>query len=96
MNQLPGFDEIATVEPEVKKKLKPRFYLYVKTQENEYFLWKTHTNGGPDWRPMSELGRKVPLLYKTLSGAQRMLKSYVGSGPAIRGKEVRIWEKNLE
>lgn len=88
---LPFFDEIEVVEPAVKPKSKPQYYLYVQTTGNEYFLWKTHSNGGPDWRPLHELGRKAPLRYKTLSGAQRALSEYVGKGSAIKKKEVRVW-----
>ena len=94
MTQVTLFDieSIPQTETVTPKKPATRYYLRRKQGGSWQFLWKTHTNGGCEWCLEYELtingGRKKPLLYKTLSGASRMLGEYIGFGVG----SVAVWD----
>lgn len=83
-----------TIEVTRKPIIKPQFYIRVKAGDGWRFLWKTHTNGGPEWGYDFELtingGRKKPLLYKTLSGATRMMHEYLYPDAECK---VEVWNE---
>lgn len=93
-----AFDSIPAVENAPRtKKPKTEYYLRAVNKGEWYFLWCTHTNGGCEWEPETELttngGKKKPLRYKTLSGAQRMLSVYLGYLSHDVPREVAVWHE---
>jgi len=58
-----------------------QYYLVMTFDDGDYFLWKTHTNGGPEWCKVSEMGRKKPLRYKTIQTAMRAKGMYTNNHP---------------
>jgi hypothetical protein len=88
MTMLPGFDTI----PEVAAEERPpeqelEYYVRMKVNGEWWFLWKSHDNGGCEWGKESEIGRKKPIRFKTIGGAQRRAAQF--NGPA----EVGIWAR---
>lgn len=86
-----GFEDIPIIDPLPKKSV--QYYLRVKAGDGWHFLWKTHAQGGPEWAHDFELvnngGKKKPLRYKTVWGAQYATKRFLNSKDIY---EVTIWE----
>lgn len=96
-DMLPGFDAIPE-EPKAQPKpsQKTRYYLRIQSLKGEwYFLWKTHSNGGCEWVAEDTAGRKRPLFYKTVNGAQRQLTSYTSS-MVLEAKHVAVWKAGVK
>lgn len=89
-DMLPGFDTIPIQEPQPKAKSTLRYYLRVQYDGRWYFLWKTHSNGGPEWEA-EPMGRKRPLRYKTYGGATRALHNYLPNA-SIPHAQVAVWK----
>ena len=67
-----------------------KYYLYVRTETNEYFL--SNNQDHAVWLDIKELGIKKPMLYKSISDANKAMKCLVNDlTPAL--KEVHLWSK---
>lgn len=65
-----------------------RFYLYHELPNGDrQVLWREHDNADSETYCLSEYPRRVPKLYKTLSGAQRR----AGSG---RYWKIAVWQRS--
>lgn len=62
-----------------------RFYIYTVHEGRRYFLWKTHTNGEPEWVSQDECGRKRPLWFANIHTARQAVNRYSASGFDVWG-----------
>lgn len=80
MNTLFDLETIPTNDGTPKPKVKAFYYIYVLDDGVEWFVWKTHSNGGAEWCKRSDHPKRKPLRYKTHSGAKRQASWYSSDG----------------
>lgn len=78
-------DEPNAEQPVQRREAAGRLYIYKDVNGVRYFLWKTHTNGGPVWTSLGDCGRRRPLWFANVHTARNAVVRYDADGFDVWG-----------